>query len=99
MAPQRRVGRSQGGHGQFAAVPLNLGSRGKASTADYFVGGTWARRRPEVLRLYGQSFVYEDLATIEVLFMSPEVLFMSLEFYLHCRWQSSLPLVYIIKVG
>ena len=59
----------------------------------------WARRRPEVLRLYGRSFVYEDVATAEVLFMSPEVLFMSLEFYLHCRWQSSLPLVYIMKVG
>lgn len=34
-----------GGHGQFAAVPLNLCEAGKeGSTADYIVGGTWAKR-------------------------------------------------------
>jgi phosphoserine aminotransferase len=32
-----------GGHGQFAAVPLNL-SADEASTAHYFVSGTWSQR-------------------------------------------------------
>lgn len=33
-----------GGHGQFAAVPLNLCPEGKACRADYFIHGTWGRR-------------------------------------------------------
>ena len=33
-----------GGHGQFAAVPLNLCPSGKAASADYIVGGDWARK-------------------------------------------------------
>ena len=33
-----------GGHGQFAAVPLNLGPAGTACTADYILNGTWSRR-------------------------------------------------------
>lgn len=33
-----------GGHGQFAAVPLNLCPAGKESRADYIISGTWSRR-------------------------------------------------------
>ena len=33
-----------GGHGQFAAVPLNLCPAGKECTADYILNGTWSRR-------------------------------------------------------
>lgn len=33
-----------GGHGQFAAVPLNLCGAGKDCRADYVVHGTWSRR-------------------------------------------------------
>ena len=33
-----------GGHGQFAAVPLNLCGAGKDCRADYIVSGTWSRR-------------------------------------------------------
>lgn len=36
-----------GGHGQFAAVPLNLCSLGKEDKATYFVNGTWSKRAAE----------------------------------------------------
>jgi len=42
-----------GGHGQFAAVPLNLAGAGKEGcSADYIVNGTWGRRAAEEARKY-----------------------------------------------
>lgn len=41
-----------GGHGQFAAVPLNLCPAGKECTADYILNGTWSRRAAEEAAKY-----------------------------------------------
>ena len=41
-----------GGHGQMAAVPLNLCAAGKQCTADYVVNGTWSRRAADEAAKY-----------------------------------------------
>eukprot|EP00937_MAST-01D_sp_MAST-1D-sp2_P000008 g8.t1 len=49
-----------GGHGQMAAVPLNLCGSGKSRRADYIVSGTWSQRAATEAAKYADVRVLSD---------------------------------------